>query len=230
MKIRSIASGSKGNCYQISDGSSSLLVECGIQFSKIIKSVDLTSVSGCLITHEHRDHCQSHNEISKYVDIYASLGTIEALNADKDKSYKYKVLKHNQQVDIGTFTVIPFDTQHDSNEPLGFLIYSSVTKEKLLFATDTYYIKSRFNGLNYIMIECNYSKETIKEGLSKTEYQRLIQSHFSLENVKKFLEATDLLKLKEVYLIHMSSRNADEYLFKQEIEAIVGVPVIVCGG
>ena len=53
---------------------------------------------------------------------------------------------------IGTFAIIPFPTQHDAAKPLGFLIKSLYTTEVLVFATDTYYVKDKFDGLNYIMI------------------------------------------------------------------------------
>lgn len=53
--------------------------------------------------------------------------------------------------------MLPVKTEHDAKEPLGFLIYSRTTREKLLFATDTYYIRYRFPGLTHIMIECNYA-------------------------------------------------------------------------
>ena len=79
----------------------------------------------------------------------------------------------------------------------GFLIQYNPTKEKLLYATDTYYIKYKFNKLNYLLVECNYNKEIAKENstnkvINKTRYIRLLESHFSLENLLKFLNSNDL--------------------------------------
>jgi phosphoribosyl 1,2-cyclic phosphodiesterase len=55
MIIKSIASGSSGNCYKISDGKTSLLLECGIPIKKIKLGCDfdLSDILGCLVTHEH---------------------------------------------------------------------------------------------------------------------------------------------------------------------------------
>lgn len=228
MIIKAIASSSNGNCYSISDGSSTLLVECGVPISQIRREVDLTKIEGCLISHEHQDHCKAATDVVKFVPIYTSSGTIEALKIDKMYDYKLKSIKHGESKTIGSFVVSPFNTQHDAAEPLGFLIYSTVTNEKLLFVTDTYYIHYQFKGLNYIMVECNYSKDLITNGLSKTEYNRLIQSHFELENVKKFLDATDLSKCRQIYLMHLSDRNSDEARFKKEIQELTGIPVEVC--
>lgn len=55
MKIKVIASGSKGNCYLIDDGETKLLIECGIPFKQIQIGCDfkLSSVAACLVSHEH---------------------------------------------------------------------------------------------------------------------------------------------------------------------------------
>lgn len=230
MEIISIASSSNGNCYYISDGSSHILIECGIRLDKIAKSipVNLTELNGCLITHEHKDHSLSAEKLLRYCHIFASKGTLEELSIE---SYKYKQheIKHNQALRIGTFTVIGFNVQHDAKEPLGYLIYSDATKEKLLFATDTFYIQSKFAKLNYIMIECNYAKDIIdKNNMNTMVKSRLYSSHFELNNVKEFLKTNDLSKVKEIYLMHLSDGNSDEARFKHEIMALTGKPVIVC--
>jgi phosphoribosyl 1,2-cyclic phosphodiesterase len=156
------------------------------------------------------------------IQVYCSRGTAEEI----DLSSFYQ-LKSGSAVNIGTFLVIPFETQHDAAEPLGFFIYSSKTKEKLLFATDTYYIKYRFAGLTHIMIEVNYSEETLDP---ETPYiDRLRESHFSLENVLEFLDANDLTAVEEIHLIHLSSRNGDGELFKNRIAAATGKYVVVAG-
>lgn len=234
MEIIPIASSSNGNCYYISDGSSHLLIECGIRIDKIAKAipVNLTELNGCLITHEHKDHSSSAEKLLRYCHIFASKGTLEELSIE---SYKYKQheIKHNQALRIGTFAVIGFNVQHDAKEPLGYLIYSEATKEKLLFATDTFYIQSKFAKLNYIMIECNYAKEILKKNIDggkipKVVANRLYSSHFELENVKEFLKANDLSQVKAIYLMHLSDGNSDEIRFKHEIVALTGKPVIVC--
>jgi len=234
MEIIPIASSSNGNCYYISDGSSHLLIECGIRIDKIAKAipVNLTELNGCLISHEHKDHSLSASKLLRYCHIFASKGTLEELSIE---SYKYKQheIKHNQALRIGTFAVIGFNVQHDAKEPLGYLIYSEATKEKLLFATDTFYIQSKFAKLNYIMIECNYAKEILKKNIDggkipKVVAKRLYSSHFELENVKEFLKANDLSQVKAIYLMHLSDGNSDEIRFKHEIMALTGKPVIVC--
>lgn len=235
MQITTLASSSRGNGYLISDGHSTILIECGVNLKKIQKHIpDLTKIDGCLISHEHNDHSKSAKDIINFTKVYASSGAINEI-MEKQKinpvhKHSFITLKANKYQDLanGYIRVLPFEVQHDAVEPLGFLIYFHRTKELLLFATDTYYIKNRFKNLNYIMIECNYSKDLLPDDLEKVRRDRLLKSHFELENVKDFLLANDLSKVKEIYLMHLSKGHSDAERFKKEIEELTGVPVIVC--
>ena len=54
--IKTLASGSTGNAYHISDGRTSLLIEAGIPIIKIKQGLKyrLSGVDGCLISHQHQ--------------------------------------------------------------------------------------------------------------------------------------------------------------------------------
>lgn len=107
----------------------------------------------------------------------------------------------------------------------GFLIQNNETKEKLLYATDTYYIKYKFKKLNYLLIECNYISEIAKENIqnntiNKSRYTRLLESHLSLENLINFLKANDLSNTKKIVICHLSDQNSNE---QQMLESIYNV-------
>lgn len=95
-----------------------------------------------------------------------------------------------------------------------------------MFATDTFYLHNRFAGVNYIAIECNYSVRTMAPDMNPIVKKRLYKSHFSLENVKKFLVSTDLSRVREIHLIHMSKGNSDPRWFKSEVQRVTGKPTI----
>ena len=207
--IHCLGSGSSGNSYMIYDGSAALLIEAGLPKIKIIEGY------------------------FKYMDLYASAVTFKGITNIKH-FYRCNIISAGNQFRIGTYIVMPFETEHDCNEPLGFLIYSTITKEKLLFATDTYYIPNIFRNLNIIMVECNYSetlmRERVERGLlNKSLAKRIQQSHFALENVKDFLQANDLSKVTAIYLLHLSSENSDAFLFKNEIQRLTGKLVLIAG-
>lgn len=231
IQITPLASSSAGNAYRVTDGTTDLLLEAGLRFSDIRQALDfkVSRIAGCLITHEHGDHCKAAVDLAKAgVDIYASQGTLGALRISP---HRMKPVQAKQQFTIGTWTILPFDVQHDVSEPLGFLLVNAAG-EKLLFATDTYYIKYRFTGLTHIMIECNYSMRLLNENIASGRVpevmkRRLLRSHFSLENVKDFFQANDLQQVQEIWLLHLSDNNSDEPMFKREIQAITGKPVFV---
>lgn len=231
IEITILASSSKGNCYHITDGSTPILLECGIRFKDIQKQLNFktSDLAGCLVTHEHKDHCAGLQDVLKAgINCYMSSGTKEAIGI---QHHRIKVVQAKKQFKLGTWTILPFDVQHDVSEPYGFLLMNN-QGEKLLFATDTYYIKYRLQGLTHIMIECNYSMKILNENIAsgrvtKVMKKRLLRSHFSLENVKEFLKANDLSKVQEIWLLHLSDTNSDADLFKREIQELTGKMVFV---
>lgn len=174
------------------------------------------------------DHSKAVKEIMRAgIDCYMSRGTAEALGLS---GHRVHIIKARQQFRIGTWTILPFETQHDVFN-LGFLLANSAG-EKLLYATDTFYLRYRFQCLTHIMIETNYSldilKANIEAGLVEPALKnRILKSHFSLENVKKFLQANDLSKVQEIWLLHLSEQNSCEKRFKEEVQKITGKPTYI---
>jgi phosphoribosyl 1,2-cyclic phosphodiesterase len=231
IEIKALASSSAGNCYRVTDGVTPILLECGIRYKDIQRGFDfkMSEVGACLVTHEHNDHVKSINDVLKAgIDVYASRGTFETLGISH---HRIKPVRSKEQFQIGTWTILPFDVQHDVSEPLGFLLVNQLG-EKLLFATDTYYIKFRFSGLTHLLIECNYSIDILNENIAtgrvpRAMKKRLMKSHFSLDNVKDFLKANDLSKVQEIWLLHLSDNNSHAERFKREIQELTGKMVMV---
>lgn len=231
IEIKALASSSKGNCYRVTDGRTPLLLECGINYKDIQKGLDfqMSSIAGCLVTHEHNDHVKSIKDVLKAgIDLYGSKGTFETLTITH---HRLKPVKAREQFQIGTWTILPFEVEHDVSEPIGYLL-ANQQGEKLLFATDTYYIRYKFKGITHFMVECNYSLEILNENVAaglidKGRKKRLMRSHFSLENVKEFFKANDLSKVQEIWLLHLSDSNSDADLFKREIQELTAKMVFV---
>ncbi|SHI76135.1 Phosphoribosyl 1,2-cyclic phosphodiesterase [Geosporobacter subterraneus DSM 17957] len=231
IEIKVLASSSRGNCYHITDGSTQLLLECGISFKEIHKGIDfkISDIAGCLVSHEHKDHCKAIREVMKTgIDCYMSKGTMDAIGCDGHRAI---AVEPKKQFRIGTWTILPFDTQHDAAEPLGFLL-ANRDGDKLLFATDTYYIKYKFEGLTHIMVECNYASDILGGNVEagrvpEVMKNRLLKSHFSLANVKEFFRSNNLDKVQEIWLIHLSDGNSDAVRFKREIMELTGKVVYI---
>lgn len=232
MNLKIISTGSIGNAYILSNGDEALLIECGVNIKDIKKALDFdfSKVVGCLVTHEHQDHCKSVKEVSKLgIRVYSGLKTLLAMGLNSD--YKSFMIVPKQPFMIGNFKVMAFDVKHDAVEPLGFLI-EHPDCGKVLFLTDTYYCEYTFKGLNNIIIEANYSKEIIDRKFgsdSGKEFlrNRILRSHFSLANCKDMLSANDLTQVNNIVLIHLSDSNSHEKQFQKEVAELTGKNVTV---
>lgn len=224
--IKVIATGSRGNFYILDTGEEILLLECGINIKDIKKALnfDLSKVVGCLLTHSHNDHCKAIEEVLKFTDVFTSKGTKEELQERFQLNRHCFEIEHNKPFEVGKFMIVPFNTQHDTKEPLGFLIYHKDIGN-VIFATDTYYLKYKFRDIDYALIECNYSDDILED---LPEYRaRLLKSHMSLENLKDTLKTWDLSRTKKIVLIHISDSHGNSEKFIKEINELTGVETII---
>jgi phosphoribosyl 1,2-cyclic phosphodiesterase len=230
MDIFTLASGSSGNCYRVSDGHTPLLIECGISFPEIRKGCGfkLSEIAGCLCSHEHGDHCKAIKDIIKAgIDCYMTPGTAQEIGIHH---HRINTVQPLQNFKIGTWTVLPFPAQHDAVEPVGFLMASG--SEKLLYLTDSFYCRYKFKDLTHIMIETNYAADILAKNIeagivAPEQKKRILRSHFSLENVKEFLRANDLSRVQEIHLIHISKDSGHPEMFIEDIQKLTGKPVYV---
>lgn len=227
MKLHVLGSSSSGNCYlfQSEKTGEVLAVEAGVKFNKVKKVLDfnLNSIVGCIVSHEHGDHAKCVGDfINACIPCYMSQGTKHALGFSS--SYWAKWLLPFEQVVINGFRVIPFPVQHDAAEPYGYLIRHEECGT-VLFATDTYFLKYKFPGLNNVMLECNYSKEILDANftagrIDKKRYERTIKSHMSYDNCLLTLQANDLSQVCNILLLHLSDNNSNATEFIHGIERL----------
>lgn len=230
MDIQIIATGSTGNVYRVSDGVTTVLLDAGIPFRELHRALGyrLADISGALITHAHKDHSKACADLLfRGVNVYTSAGTANACGLG---SVLLHTVKSLEPFDVGSFRVIPFDVAHDAPEPLGFLLSSDVTDERVLYFTDTFYIKYRFPGVTHLLGECNHDEKGIEDavraGYVPAELApRLVRSHMSLDTFLEFLKKMDRSRLKQIYLLHMSTNNSDEVRFMREVAKLTGVEV-----
>ncbi len=231
MEIKVLASSSKGNCYLIKDSRSSILIECGIPWKEIQKKLNFKTaeIDSCIISHAHQDHCRAVKDVLRAgITVHTSPEAVKVLNERGINSHRLLSGKPEHMFRINTFLVIPFELKHDIYN-YGYLIQGQISNKKLVYLTDTAYSEYKFKDLNYIMIECNYEGELLKNSsLNNFVKNRIHRTHFGFDAVKDFLRANDLSKVEEILLLHLSDANSNAKLFKSEIEKLTGVPVRVC--
>jgi phosphoribosyl 1,2-cyclic phosphodiesterase len=230
MELIILGSSSKGNCYLLQTTEEILIIEAGIKFSEIKKvlNFDFDLVKGVIISHEHRDHSKAFKDLLENgIDIFASAGTIKAL--DIDQIYSPTVIRHGDVFKVGSFTILPFKTYHDAAEPLGFLINHPKSGD-ILFFTDTVQMPYKFEGCKHLLVECNYDagrllEKTAAGKLPYSVYSRIAESHFSFEKLKHWLRLQDLDSVENIVLLHSSAENSNGDKYVTELQKLYGKPV-----
>jgi phosphoribosyl 1,2-cyclic phosphodiesterase len=226
MQLKILNSNSTGNGYALIAENEILLLEAGVSFKKVKQAIDFktSKVVGCLVSHSHGDHSKYAKDFQDNgINVYSTQDVCE-----KYSGHRSLVISRAQ---IGDFSVIAFPLKHDV--PCNGYLIKHPEMGVLLFVTDTYYIPHKFEGLNHIMIEVNYSKDILDRnmgnGLHPVVRNRVLASHMDIETTKEFLKVNNLSKVRNIILLHLSDGNSDAALFQSEIEGLTGKNVVVAG-
>lgn len=219
MDIKTIASSSSGCCYLIESGGEQLLIECGISLKKIREALDfdLSRVVGCLVSHEHKDHCSGLPAIEAFlpIPIYGP----DIFGAHHNTVTPEHVFRCGSK-----FTAKPLLLEHDV-ECFGYVVKAG--GDLLFYATDTGEINYTIPGLTHLMIEANYSFNNLLESsLGECAAARISENHLGLAGALHFAERHKET-LKEVHLLHLSDRHSDEKEFKRLAQEALGIPVYI---
>jgi len=230
VRLQVIATGSEANFYAVHAGDSALLLEAGVKGRRMINSIaDWGRVVGAVVSHSHMDHARGIPDLLRMgVRVYTSAGTLQSIGVDLASA---NVIRALCEFKVAGFTVLPFDTQHDVIESLGFLIRYDATGESLLFMTDSFYLKYKFPNVNYWVIEANYVESIINQRLAESPEtaflrKRLMTSHMSLRRLLDALRANDLSKTRKIILVHLSDSNSDERQMVSSIHAQTGIETV----
>lgn len=226
IKIKVIASSSKGNAVLVDDGETKVLLDAGIPVKQIGRTFRPSELAGVFVTHLHKDHCLAVRELCyRGIRVFMSKGTKEA-----DENHRYsEIIEVNEVYQIGTFRIKPFRVVHDVKDPLGFLLYSDKAKKKILYMVDTGIIPAgvnRFKGITHLLIEANHDVERLENvDLLPIVKKRIAKNHLSIQEVCSYLKRMDQSKLEQIHLLHLSEKNSNMMEFQTKIQALTGVPV-----
>lgn len=236
MKFLSHYSSSKGNLYEVvAENGARLLIEAGVPWAKLQEALkyNLKGIEGCLISHEHKDHCKAFKKVMQHgIRVYSALSTWEALSGYEGEYKHWRKATVVQDYEDGpkglwfleSFDLLCFSVQHDVPN-LGYVIRERATDEYLLFVTDFFALEQKFPyPFSIVALSCSYEKEilqrlvddkAIDEGLAK----RLLFSHPSKEWLIGYLrDHVNLSKCRGIYLLHASASNLDAEAARREIE------------
>jgi len=239
VKFLSVMSGSSGNAVYISDGGTSLLIDCGMSGKRLaegLKRADISpdSIDAVLVTHEHSDHSAGVGVISRRykIPVYATEGTFLACkNIGKVESF-IPVEKY-EDFEIGSIGIRAFSISHDAADPVGYSFYMG--KKKYSIATDTGIITEEIEreivNSETVLLESNHDIEMLKFGPYDYMLKRRVMSdigHLSNDNAADFTEKLLESGTKNIVLGHLShENNTPDIAYKTTENKLTGLGAVI---
>lgn len=237
MTVTTFASGSSGNCYLISQGSTHIIVDAGISCRRItdsLASVDLSpsDLAGILITHEHTDHICGLSTLLKKttLPVWCSTGTGKELaRTIPGISGSLRTVCPETSFLVGDITVMPFSTSHDAAESLGFTL--TYQNHKVSIATDLGMVsESVLHALadtQLLIAEANHDAEMLRSGPYPPALQDRISGHLGHLSNADCAEMCAKINPQIVLLAHISEKNNTSELALKAVREALGPEVLV---
>lgn len=234
-RICSLASGSSGNCYVVGTEDTVLLVDAGLSGKQIKErleglGLDISMLSGVLITHEHSDHIKGLSALAKLnIHIYSSEKTKEAINFESPVS-TCTCFELGQSFEIGDIKISTFSTSHDAAEPTGYCL--SAEGKTICIVTDTGCISDEIKGFmakaDILVLESNHDENVLKMGHYPWFLKQRILSdkgHLSNETaayaLAEVISSDPSPKHRLVLLAHLSKENNFPEMAQSTMENIL---------
>jgi len=214
MLVCAIASGSAGNCFYITSGKCSILVDAGVSAREIENSLlsigkNIGEIEGVFITHEHGDHVRGCDMLHKRhsIPIYMNKSTYDASRLTCPVSF----FETNLPFAFGDLSIHPFSKYHDAAEPVSFFIQNSVHAISVI--TDIGHgcsnCRKYIEQSHILMLEANHDSQLLSSGPYPTSLKdRILGSRGHLSNYEGALLVLEHGRLlQHLFLTHLSNEN-----------------------
>ncbi len=221
MKLCPLCSGSSGNATYIEAGGTRILIDAGLSCKRITElldriGVDVRSLSGIFITHEHDDHIRGVNILSKKFDlpVYANADTWSMMRDKLDGVAPKNVCVFESDRDfyLAGMRVLPFSVPHDAIHCVGFTV--TAEGHKVGVCTDLGHVDARIlsilSGCELLLFEANHDVDMLMAGSYPYLLKKRILSgngHMNNDDCGKALVKLYATGVKNVILGHLSKEN-----------------------
>ena len=205
MILRTIATGSTGNCHAlISNSGEILLLDLGVSINEIKKGIDfkISDVCGAVVTHCHKDHSKSVTNFERMgIPLFTPYISREPMEIGKE----FAIKAFDLTTADGRFT----HTNSDGSECpcYGFLI-THKEMGRLLYITDCEVIKWRFKEIDHILLGVNYDKEMVDRS-NPAKNNHVFRGHLEIGTACDFVKANYSERLQNVIMCHLSEGSSD---------------------
>ena len=226
MKIKSLSSGSKGNCSIVLCDNTNIIIDMGISYLTLKRSLEENSLSfanfqGILITHCHKDHTSGLSTLVNKTKLNVYIPE-EMYDSLKQYVPKDRCIFIEDKFSINDVSIELIHTSHDAPYSVGYII--EYNNRNLVYVTDTGYINRKYlNKMinkNLYFIESNHDEVMLMDGpYPRFLKERVIsdKGHLSNTTTSKYLKKIIGNNTKTIILAHLSEKNNTE---EKVLEAI----------
>lgn len=237
-KFISLGSGSSGNCYCLSTGTTTIMIDAGIpvrNIKKFMKTMGLSveDVDAVFITHDHADHIKAVGHLANDYNkpIYTTSAVLKGINnnycvTSKLTPESMRPIEKGATVQVGDIRITPFEVPHDSTDCVGYEVQLDGTTFCLL--TDvghvTPAIEEAVSHASYLVVEANYDKEMLMSGPYPAYLKGRISSgkgHMCNEDAARLIAEHGTPALQHVWLCHLSEENNHPELARKTVDSIL---------
>ena len=224
MDIVSLASGSSGNCTLVRTRAGTVLIDAGISCRRITDSlqahdIQISSLDGILVTHEHWDHISGLKTLLKNnkLPVYTSSATAEQMSIRigmevTDLEELIRPVEAGKTFSLGGLEIRPFRTPHDAAGSLGFTFSDGDHRASVV--TDlgrvTKEVAETVEGSDFVLLETNYEKDWLLNGPYSYDLKMRIlgeKGHLSNADGGEFACRLAETGTKTLLLGHLSIKN-----------------------
>ena len=219
MRICVLASGSSGNALYVEAAKTKILVDQGLSLKSLTSrmrevGLNLSGMSGILVSHEHRDHCAGIGVLANRwkVPLYMTTETHKVLARFLKGSPEVIHIKPGKDYWIGDIFFHPFIVSHDAVDPVQFTFTDGSAKVSM--ATDLGYVSrlvyEKLKGSDLVILESNHDERMLIEGPYPWFLKQRIRSregHLSNHDAACVLVQLAEEGLKSTILAHLSEEN-----------------------
>ena len=215
MRVKVLASGSKGNSTLVRTNNIKLLIDIGVNYQYLCSELDKINITpkeidAILITHTHSDHIKGLASLVKKTNLKVYIlremyeEIIKKVPSENIRFYEEPLYLEDLKINF-------IRISHDV-DGVGFIMEDKTSS--LVYITDTGYINEKYLPLmknkTLYVIESNHDEEMVMEGpYPYILKQRVLSDHGHLSNntTAEYLSKIVGRNTKKIVLAHISENN-----------------------
>lgn len=224
MKLKVLASGSKGNSSLLITNELKVIIDLGMSYpyisAKLLEeNIEPSTIDAILITHTHSDHIKGLKQFIKrnntlvYVPLKMSEELIEII-----PQKNIRIIE--EELTIKDLDISIIHTSHDAVASVGYIF--SNNNKNIVYITDTGYVNRKYlnkiKNKDIYYIESNHDEEMLMNGSYPYVLKQRILSdegHLSNKTTASYLKSVVGSNTKYIILAHLSEKNNTEELAYQ---------------